>query len=59
VEALQILIERHTIGEVGQRIVAGEMLRSCLGAPPLGHVLDDVHDVVGISVLAGNVASAY
>ena len=47
---IEALVEGRAIGQIRQCIVMGKVLDCRLGAPALGDVLDDVHDIAGRAV---------
>ena len=47
--ALDLFAEQHPVRQVGQRVVMREMRDLFVGAPALGHVVDDVDDVAGLA----------
>ena len=64
--ALDLLAEQHPVRQVGQRVVMREMGDLFIGAPALGHVVDDVDDVARLACLiadaeppGGDVARAH
>ena len=45
--ALDLFAEQHPVRQVGQRVVMRQMRDLLVGAPALGHVVDDVDDIAG------------
>jgi hypothetical protein len=52
--AFHLLAEQYAVGQVGERVVMGEMRDLLVRAPPLGDVVDDVDEIADVAAIVAD-----